>query len=117
MFRSQAVLLAKMVDGRGVFYELIRPADANNRHLDSFLAEQFQNGASVTAHQDMILQSHHYLRNAAEASRQILVQRLGKTGIDDGAVESFGGEDISGLLGHLLHIAEREEGDLVSPAV
>src|SRR4051794_2559805 len=75
---GQPMLLAQILDRRGVLDELVGPPDADDRRLDLLLAEYFQHTAAVATGQDMILHRDDQIRRPTEELRRALIQRLGK---------------------------------------
>ena len=108
------MLLAEVIDTRGVFDELVGPADADHRCVNPFLAEEFEHRTAVAAHEHVVFERDDDFRHVGELFGEFRVNRLGEARIDDGAVETFGGELSGGLLRDGLHVAERKERDLVA---
>src|SRR5689334_23093227 len=102
-----------MIHAGSVLDELIRPPDADDGNLDAPFAEEFQDRAAVSTRKDVVFQGDDDFRDPAESSGQLRVNRLGEARVDDGAIETFGGELGSSLPGDALHVAQRKEGHLV----
>src|ERR1043166_7030941 len=101
---GETVLASQMIHRGGVLDELIRPAEAHHRDMNSSIAVEFEHDAPIPAHEHMVLQGDDHFGDTAKLRGQVLVDRFGESRINDGAVEALGRELLGGFPGPQLHI-------------
>ena len=97
--------------GRAVLDELVGPTDADDRGCDALRAEVFHDGAAEAVVQDVVLDGANHVHTAGEEFDERGVERLDPARVDDGGGDALGFELRCGLLSHLAHSAEAEDGD------
>jgi len=100
-----------------VFDELVRPADLKDGGGDALLVEQLQHRTAEAAHEDVVFEGDDHLGGAAKELEHAGVQGFDKSRVDEGDVVAFRQELVGGLAAQGHHVAQGEQGHLVSAVV
>ena len=97
-----------------MFDKFIRPADALDRGGDRRVAEQLKHAGTKAVVQDMVFHGDHDLAFLGVSADEFCIEWFDETWIDEGDGVAEGLEFLLGFQGDLIHVAEADDGDIVS---